>query len=599
MKHTNIKNWLSRTSTSALGLTLGLALFAAPSASFASDGDLSVNFRTNLVTKDPILLSEWIQLVDNTLKLNTEANLGKIALGTHDVASANNKSYLSSPSIYSDILQVGADILNTNGGVMDPVLSVSAKGQTKSAIRIQGSDVKPSAAPLVVFKGDDVSLPAFKVAGDGNVGIGVINPQAKLDVSVKEDVKFPDPRAVMARFENTSASGGAVVQIVSNDTTKEGGTNPMIEFERKGLATVGRMAYTPTGDFFMQPNNGGAGQATAVYIKNNGNVGIGTNAPQAKLNVSAKEDVKFPDPRAVMARFENTSASGGAVVQIVSNDTTKEGGTNPMIEFERKGLTTVGRMAYTPTGDFFIQPNNGGAGQATAVYIKNNGNVGIGTNASGRKLGIVTNKGSATEEEKKAVLLKNIASSGSNQGAEFAAESNGSAGIVGYTMANPKYKANLGMLLNDGTVRLVVRNSAGTPTNYLNMYQNGSSKFSGTLTAANFPSSDERLKKNVKPFEQGEALEKILAMEGFTFDWKKDDRHDIGFIAQKVQKIFPELVITDGEGYLAVNYAALVSPLVEAVKELNAKITTLEQENAQQQAQIDELMKRIEALEAK
>lgn len=79
--------------------------------------------------------------------------------------------------------------------------------------------------------------------------------------------------------------------------------------------------------------------------------------------------------------------------------------------------------------------------------------------------------------------------------------------------------------------------------------------------------SDLRLKENIAPVQ--DALAKIMALDGVTFRWKDNVKgNDIGLIAQNVQEVFPELVQTDQDGMLSVNYANLVSPLIEAVKEL-------------------------------
>ena len=50
------------------------------------------------------------------------------------------------------------------------------------------------------------------------------------------------------------------------------------------------------------------------------------------------------------------------------------------------------------------------------------------------------------------------------------------------------------------------------------------------------------------------------------------DQKHYGFIAQDVQKLFPELVKEDGSGYLSVNYVELIPILVNAVQELSAKV---------------------------
>ncbi len=61
-------------------------------------------------------------------------------------------------------------------------------------------------------------------------------------------------------------------------------------------------------------------------------------------------------------------------------------------------------------------------------------------------------------------------------------------------------------------------------------------------------------------------------------------------IAQEVEKVFPELVQTDTEGYKSVSYGKLVAPIIEAIKDLFNKYID-------QQSQIDALEARIQALE--
>jgi hypothetical protein len=78
----------------------------------------------------------------------------------------------------------------------------------------------------------------------------------------------------------------------------------------------------------------------------------------------------------------------------------------------------------------------------------------------------------------------------------------------------------------------------------------------------------------------------------------------IGFIAQEVEAIYPELVITDEQGYKKVDYAKITPVLVEAIKELKAenealkaKITKFEADNAVLKAQNGKIEAKIEALE--
>jgi len=85
--------------------------------------------------------------------------------------------------------------------------------------------------------------------------------------------------------------------------------------------------------------------------------------------------------------------------------------------------------------------------------------------------------------------------------------------------------------------------------------------------------SDERLKKNIHTITN--PIEKVNALRGVTFEFRKDDQKQIGVIAQEVEKVFPELVSERPDGYKGVQYENIVGLLIEAIKE--------------QQKQIDEL----------
>ena len=100
----------------------------------------------------------------------------------------------------------------------------------------------------------------------------------------------------------------------------------------------------------------------------------------------------------------------------------------------------------------------------------------------------------------------------------------------------------------------------------------------GDVQATSFIySSDRRLKENIKPVDN--ALDKILDLEGVSFDWKKDGRSSIGLIAQDVEKVFPEIVHTNkNTGLKSVEYGNLVSPLIEAIKEQQKEIEELKLE---------------------
>jgi len=100
-------------------------------------------------------------------------------------------------------------------------------------------------------------------------------------------------------------------------------------------------------------------------------------------------------------------------------------------------------------------------------------------------------------------------------------------------------------------------------------------------TAVSFnSSSDSRLKTNVAPVT--DALDKVSQLNGIYYDWiptsgyEFDSTQQIGFIAQDVQSVVPEVVRTDANGFLTLDYGRLVPVLVQAIKEQQAQITALQ-----------------------
>jgi hypothetical protein len=115
----------------------------------------------------------------------------------------------------------------------------------------------------------------------------------------------------------------------------------------------------------------------------------------------------------------------------------------------------------------------------------------------------------------------------------------------------------------------------------------GASGTTGEIRANNditaYYTSDETLKQNVIPIKN--ALDKLKLINGVEFDWTDEyinerggedgyfvRRHDVGVIAQEIEKILPEVVATKQNGIKAVKYDRIVALLIEAVKELAEKI---------------------------
>ena len=105
--------------------------------------------------------------------------------------------------------------------------------------------------------------------------------------------------------------------------------------------------------------------------------------------------------------------------------------------------------------------------------------------------------------------------------------------------------------------------------------------YQGTINTT--PPSDERLKINVQ--EDVPGLDAVLNLRPITFEYDKAKRklavpgRQYGLIAQEAQPHVPLVVQDDGmeeEHYLAIDYRLLVPVLIQAIKDLTARVVTLE-----------------------
>ena len=141
--------------------------------------------------------------------------------------------------------------------------------------------------------------------------------------------------------------------------------------------------------------------------------------------------------------------------------------------------------------------------------------------------------------------------------------------FLGYNAGQAETGSNKLYIDNSGTATPLVYGEFDTS----DLTINGDLTVTGSCSGCG---SDKKLKKNIQPLTS--ALEKITTLNGVSYDWEENVRQaktlpgkQIGVIAQEVEKVFPELVGTDGRGYKFVRYQKLVAPLIEAVKELNAQ----------------------------
>jgi hypothetical protein len=178
--------------------------------------------------------------------------------------------------------------------------------------------------------------------------------------------------------------------------------------------------------------------------------------------------------------------------------------------------------------------------------------------------------------------------------------------FASYYTADLIFKTGVSYYNVPGTVRMTITNDDGfvgigtTTPGYL-LDVNGVIRVQTTTYQ-----SDERLKNNIQNVTG--ALTSLIGLQGKTYklnppatstndavtvqsdtsmvqtaitvlDNAVYNRNHIGFLAQDIQKVFPELVYEDKEGMLSVDYISLIPVLVESLKEINLKLEALKKEN--------------------
>ena len=131
----------------------------------------------------------------------------------------------------------------------------------------------------------------------------------------------------------------------------------------------------------------------------------------------------------------------------------------------------------------------------------------------------------------------------------------------------------------------ITSSATAAEVSLLTITNTGDMTVSGDITI----NSDERLKQNIEPLTDALAL--VNQLDGKVYHWRpelgRDVRRKVGFIAQEVESVLPDLITENKEGFKSVNYQGVVPVLVNAVKELS-------QQAKNQSEQIKLLQQQIE-----
>jgi hypothetical protein len=331
-----------------------------------------------------------------------------------------------------------------------------------------------------------------------------------------------------------------------------------------------------------------ASNTTAVLTAlASGNVGIGTTAPSQKLDVTGNTNVTGSSyvggslgvgTTAPATALDVRTADASAAITVGSTGNT-DGAVyfgNPSHGVKRNYSNGNDVGLYTTAANLYLSAS----GTSTSQFVLlNSGNVGIGT-TPGAKLHVAGNMkidGTNTLEFGAGVAGK---------------EAN--AGKIGYRA------------FSTDALDIVGAGTAASGGRLIRFYCENGASFNGQVNAPNFyNSSDQRFKQNIRPI--GSALASVLALRGVRYEWNalgirrggKAGAGQVGLIAQELEKVYPELVFTDKDGYKSVNYTQLTPVLIEALKEQQAQIETLKAQAAAAKAQAATATATTEAFEAR
>jgi ribosomal protein S6E (S10) len=501
-----------------------------------------------------------------------------------------------------------------------------------------------------LFLNNNIGITNMAIGQNGNVGIGTVSPGAKLEVTGQIKVTGGSPAAGKvltsdaAGLASWQAVGGALPSGTSGQTLRYDGTSWVANSNIFNNGTnVGIGTTTPTpywaaakalivsdavnnaslevwgsrgaksvfhsvnGNTYLGNYAKGTGSGNLYLgsgnfdwaislLGSNGYAGIGTANPGARLEVAGQIKITGGSPAA--GKVLTSDATGLATWQTPSGGIGGSGQANYVSKFT--GASTLGNSQFFDNGTSIgIGTNNPkykldirSGTETSQLHITKSGDDGLWIASEGYDNGFITAGGywynptatpSAPGSGMMAVYNNAWELGGDQDWVALFANSGLTPGA--FYDPTPRLAA-----WADGHISIGGSNTLTSPAITMSK--------SGVIKASSFSMmSDISLKKDIAPL--GDSLDKIRKLQGVSFNWKDSGQPSIGFIAQDVERIFPEVVSTDKDTKLkSLDYAKLVAPLVEAVKEQQSQIENLKRQistagaNKESQAQGLEIVDR-------
>jgi hypothetical protein len=554
-------------------------------------------------SNDAITLTEstGISITRNNESQLTFANTGVVSLNMPNTGPGEGGILLTANT---GTIDIGVDYLGGNNIISTAYAGSGAIPTTAHIMWAETTSVKK------VYYSDVADLPFASSSASGTVtsitgGNGITASASSTIPSVQVDY-------------TNSAANLINSALISAITVPDADSILILKTTGSAVGTVER---TPISNL---PFSNSSGTVTSVAALTLGTTGTDLSSTVAGGTGSAVITLQVPSASAAnrgaltaadWTTFNNKTSNTGTVTGVTGTaPVVSSGGTAPAISMAKATASVDGYLSSTDWSTFNGKTSNtgtvtsitlaAGSGSGTALTTSGTFTFTAGTNVStsvsgttvtinstDQYVGTVTGTGTANYVSKW--------STGSNQ-VNSVLRDDGTGVAIGNTP-----DANYRMLIegavsgykhigtgngdvgfytkNEGTATANIlyqadANIGGTNTTVFTVISSGTLEVKGDIVAFGSP-SDERLKENIKPIES--ALDKAMKLQGVTFDWKEKDgkildlKEDIGFIAQDVQKIIPELVRENENGILSMRHQGVAPILLEAIKELKQEIEEL------------------------
>ena len=420
----------------------------------------------------------------------------------------------------------------------------------------------------------------LSIAHNGNSTFaGNVNISSPGDLYINSGTSYNNVGSVFMSNQRTEISSIIVDGTAQGDTalnfkTRSAGSTASAmfidEFRNVGIgAAPGNYKLDVTGGgrftgFFEMAGGGCVYQAQPFYLDGGGDTFL--ESPSSNLmtfTVGATERMRIR-PNGTVAIGIGNAVNSNVSLRVVNSinsewiaefkNTNTAGNTYGLVINTLAGAGTYNLGCYTHSGNGFFVKNNGtvgiGLGTPISTFHLSYSGGSYGTDATSGFINQATT-GRATQR---------IRSIGNNP-AELFFDIDGG---IAWDISARESPHTLNFYGRGATPGY---SSVSGP--YVQFFQNGNVTIAGTLTQ----NSDITLKENIKPLQS--QLEIVSRLNPVSYNKIGQDKNEIGFIAQEVEELLPELVLENEEGLKSLAYGNMNAILVKAIQELKAEIEIL------------------------